>query len=119
MEDIIAEYLKEDIVYQEWKEGLLKDPNDFEKFCIRNCIAIETLLKEYQNQKKEIENIKNINNSLCNLEGLDLYDNMGTKYKIVSVQKDPFIKQQINLFTDKVITNDFGDKSVVKFFIRY
>ena len=39
-------------------------------------------------------------------------------YKIVKVEKDPFIKGQINLWTDEEKNNVFGDRSIVKFFIR-
>lgn len=39
-------------------------------------------------------------------------------YKIVKVEKDPFIKGQINLWTDEEESNYFGDRSIVKFFIR-
>lgn len=39
-------------------------------------------------------------------------------YKIVSVEKDPFIKGQINLWTDEEVTDAFGDRKIVKFFIR-
>lgn len=39
-------------------------------------------------------------------------------YKIVKVEKDPFIKGQINLWTDEIRTETFGDRTVTKFFIR-
>ena len=39
-------------------------------------------------------------------------------YKIVKVEDDSFIKGQINLWTDEVISDYFGDRSIVKFFIR-
>lgn len=39
-------------------------------------------------------------------------------YKIVKVENDPFIKRQINLWTDEIKTEYFGDRSIVKFFIR-
>ena len=39
-------------------------------------------------------------------------------YKIVKVEKDPFIKGQINLWTDDVRNEFFGDRSVTKFYIR-
>ena len=39
-------------------------------------------------------------------------------YKIVKIEEDPFIKGQINLWTDEWITEYFGDKSIVKFFVR-
>lgn len=39
-------------------------------------------------------------------------------YRIVKIEKDPFIKGQINLWTDEVKIETFGDRSVVKFFVR-
>ena len=39
-------------------------------------------------------------------------------FKIVSVQEDPFIKGQINLFTDSTEDVGFGDRSVIKFWLR-
>lgn len=51
----------------------------------------------------------------------DLYPLIGkylNGYKIVKIEEDPFIKGQINLWTDEWITEYFGDKSIVKFFIR-
>lgn len=51
----------------------------------------------------------------------DLYPLIGkylNGYKIVKIEEDTFIKGQINLWTDEWITEYFGDKSIVKFFIR-
>ena len=39
-------------------------------------------------------------------------------FKIVKIEKDPFVKGQINLWTDDEKSNVFGDRSIVKFFIR-
>lgn len=39
-------------------------------------------------------------------------------YKIVRIEKDPFIKGQINLWTDEERIGTFGDRSIVKFFVR-
>lgn len=39
-------------------------------------------------------------------------------YKIVKIEKDPFIKGQINLWTDEEQKDYFGDRSIVKFFLR-
>lgn len=47
-----------------------------------------------------------------------LVDNYLNGFKIVSVQKDPFIKGQINLFTDSTEETAFGDRGVIKFFVR-
>lgn len=51
----------------------------------------------------------------------DLYPLIGkylNGYKIIKIEEDPFIKGQINLWTDEWITEYFGDKSLVKFFVR-
>lgn len=51
----------------------------------------------------------------------DLYpllDKYLNGYKIVKIEEDTFIKGQINLWTDEVKENYFGDKSIVKFFVR-
>ena len=51
----------------------------------------------------------------------DLYPLIGkylNGYKIIKIEEDPFVKGQINLWTDGWITGCFGDKSIVKFFIR-
>ena len=51
----------------------------------------------------------------------DLYPLIGkylNGYKIIKIAEDPFVKGQINLWTDGWITGYFGDKSMVKFFIR-
>ena len=39
-------------------------------------------------------------------------------YKIVKIENDPFIKGQINLWTDEEMKDYFGDRSIVKFFVR-
>lgn len=51
----------------------------------------------------------------------DLYPLIGkylNGYKIVKIEEDPFVKGQINLWTDEWITECFGDKSIIKFYIR-
>lgn len=51
-----------------------------------------------------------------------MYDELIGKYlngyKIVRIEKDPFIKGQINLWTNEEKRDVFGDRSIVKFFIR-
>lgn len=39
-------------------------------------------------------------------------------YKIVKVEKDPFVKGQINLWTDEARIETFGDRTITKFFVR-
>lgn len=51
-----------------------------------------------------------------------MYDELIGKYlngyKIVRIEKDPFIKGQINLWTDEETGDFWGDKKIIKFFIR-
>lgn len=54
----LKNYIKEDRVYQEWKSGNLKLPNDFELYCIENCIAIEEILDENSILKKKIKKLE-------------------------------------------------------------
>lgn len=39
-------------------------------------------------------------------------------YKIVAIQPDPFVKGQIDLLTDEIEMDCFGDRSQVMFFVR-
>lgn len=39
-------------------------------------------------------------------------------FKIVSIEKDPFVTGQINLWTDEEKVGTFGDRSIIKFFVR-
>ena len=39
-------------------------------------------------------------------------------YRIVKVEKDPFIQGQINLWTDETKQDFLGNKEVVKFYVR-
>lgn len=39
-------------------------------------------------------------------------------YKIVKIEPDPFVKGQINLWTNEWRTECFGDKVLVKFYVR-
>lgn len=51
----------------------------------------------------------------------DLYpllDKYLNGYKIVKIEEDMFIKGQINLWTDEVENNYFGDGIITKFFVR-
>lgn len=51
----------------------------------------------------------------------DLYPLIGkylNGYKIIKIEEDLFIKGQINLRTDEVEIGNFGDRSVIKFFVR-
>lgn len=39
-------------------------------------------------------------------------------FKIVKIEKDPFVKGQINLWTDEEKVGKFGDRNIIKFFVR-
>lgn len=42
----LKEYIENDQIYEEWLSGKLKNPSDFDKFCIQHCEDIESLLRE-------------------------------------------------------------------------
>ena len=42
----LSEYVKQDIVYNRYKENPNQEFSDFEKFCIQHCKDIEQMLKE-------------------------------------------------------------------------
>lgn len=51
----------------------------------------------------------------------DLYPLIGkylNGFKIVKIENDPFIKEQINLWTDTWENDLFGDRYLVKFYVR-
>lgn len=51
----------------------------------------------------------------------DLYPLLGkylNGYKIVKIEEDIFVKGQINLWTDEIRNDYFGDRSITKFFVR-
>lgn len=51
----------------------------------------------------------------------DLYPLLGkylNGYKIVKIEEDIFVKGQINLWTDEIRNDYFGDKNITKFFVR-
>jgi hypothetical protein len=45
MFDRLKEYVETDRTYQGYKSGELKNPSDFEMFCIQHCQDIEELLE--------------------------------------------------------------------------
>lgn len=49
----LKQYIKEDVVYNLYKQKKQKEFNDFEMFCIEHCKDIEILIKEYCKLKKE------------------------------------------------------------------
>ena len=48
-EQRLREYVDNDAVYVSYKLGTLKDPSDFDNFCIEHCKDIEGML--YENQR--------------------------------------------------------------------
>lgn len=42
----LKEYIENDQIYKEWLSGKLKNPSDFDKYCIQHCEDIENLLRE-------------------------------------------------------------------------
>lgn len=51
-------YVREDVVYQDFKENQTKKFNDFEEFCIQHCQDIESILEENKMLKQEIAKLK-------------------------------------------------------------
>ena len=54
----LKEYVKTDVVYQDFQENETKKFNDFEKFCVEHCQDIEKLLEENKTLKQEIIKLK-------------------------------------------------------------
>ena len=54
----LKEYVKTDIVYQDFMENKNKKFNDFEMFCVEHCQDIEKLLEENKTLKQEIAKLK-------------------------------------------------------------
>ena len=54
----LKEYVKTDVVYQDFQENETKKFNDFEKFCVEHCHDIEKLLEENKTLKQEIIKLK-------------------------------------------------------------
>ena len=54
----LKEYVKTDVVYQDFKQNETKKFNDFEKFCVEHCQDIEKLLEENKKLKQEIAKLK-------------------------------------------------------------
>lgn len=56
----LREYVKTDVVYQDFKQNETKKFNDFEEFCIEHCQDIEKLLEENKKLKQEIAKLKKV-----------------------------------------------------------
>ena len=72
MKDKLIEYIEHDPIYQDYKNGKLKEPSDFDLFCIEHCEAIEELLNQNNslrgNIKKYSKKLKNRYKEIKNQE---------------------------------------------------
>ena len=78
---ILNEYLLADVVYQQWKNGEIKTPNDYEQFCIDNCTAIEEIMEENKELKEKIKRIINIVDTQILNGELITYEDFANKLK--------------------------------------
>lgn len=58
----LRQYINEDEVYRKYMFGELKDPNDFEMYCIEHCEDIKTLLEKNEELEKELNEKPKIDN---------------------------------------------------------
>lgn len=54
----LKDYIKTDIVYNDFKEHPTKKFNDFDMFCVEHCEDIKKLLEENEKLEKELKEIK-------------------------------------------------------------
>ena len=66
-EESLKQYVNEDIVYKRYKSGETGF-NDFEKFCIKHCKDIESLLEENRILKSQLDCIDEQNRYIEKLE---------------------------------------------------
>ena len=66
-EESLKQYVNEDIVYKRYKSGETGF-NDFEKFCIKHCKDIESLLEENRILKSQLDFIDEQNKYIEKLE---------------------------------------------------
>lgn len=57
----LKDYIKTDIVYNEFKEHPTKKFNDFDMFCVEHCEDIKKLLDENDKLEKELKEIRGKN----------------------------------------------------------
>jgi len=57
-EERLLQYINEDAIYQSWKNDELKNPSDFDLFCINHCKDIEVILNENKELKNNCKKIK-------------------------------------------------------------
>ena len=53
-EQVLRQFLKEDIVYQRYLNKELTEMSDYDDFCVKNCQAIESMLKDNEQQRAVI-----------------------------------------------------------------
>ena len=66
-EESLKQYVNEDIVYKRYKSGETGF-NDYEKFCIKHCKDIESLLEQNRSLKSQLDFIDEQNKYIEKLE---------------------------------------------------
>lgn len=51
----LKEYLRQDEIYQKWKQGTLDDISDFDNFCIEHCKDIQVVLNMLEDARKYVK----------------------------------------------------------------
>lgn len=51
----LKEYLRQDEIYQKWKQGKLDDISDFDNFCIEHCKDIQVVLNMLEDARKYVK----------------------------------------------------------------
>lgn len=74
----LLEYIKADVVYQEWKQNKDKEFSDFERFCIQHCEDIKEILKENKQLKKLCDKYEEEHSKYFNLwkKTIEKYENI-------------------------------------------
>ena len=57
----LKEYVRTDIVYQDFMKHPTKKINDFDMFCVEHCEDIKKLLEENDKLEKELKEIRGKN----------------------------------------------------------
>lgn len=57
----LKEYIRTDVVYQDFMEHPSKKFNDFEIFCVEHCKDIKKLLEENEKLEKELKELRGKN----------------------------------------------------------
>lgn len=51
----LKEYLRQDEIYQKWKQGKLDGISDFDNFCIEHCKDIQVVLNMLEDARKYVK----------------------------------------------------------------